>query len=392
MDNAIAFGLAELALNWIKAHGLTLPPDLKALVNALAEVAPPVEEPQEPETPPVEPAPEPAPLAPFGTNGNTLLKDGQPFKFTGCNLLELAWYGHPVVPHAKAHHIGQQLDVAKAFGMKVVRLFCAHKSTLARVAIPRVRAVLDALQARGMYALLVLADGNQTDFYPDDLLINRSRDPNRYTSYWITDGYRGNYKGYVNDFTKALGDHPAIFAWEPVNLYRPQGGLAEMPAVESFFDDISETIRENSPQKLIAAGWGWQILDDFGYATGSAKRIYQHPRIDLATVQASQTVGNALGEYQMQIEGELKVSGIPLIVESMGSLWENESADWHEAVIRATGERASGWMQRAPSFVHRDDLGVHANGMFNAPPETAQARRYTHLAGFWQRQSERVQG
>lgn len=332
-------------------------------------------------------APQPA-LYPFTIEGNRIYLNGEPFKFVGVNFRELIGYDNRIMPYAGPHDVTVQLDGAGSLGMRVVRFYVSHKSLTVDQAIPRVRNILDMLEARGMYAILVISDGAYSGFEVKDNSQNRAVNGiDRYTHRFFEGGYRDNYLPYVETLTKAIGSHPAIFAWEPINeatTVQVPPTQAQMDAFIAFYADVTAVIRRNSPGKMVSSGLEscYQLFVLHAYENGEyCARLYQI--VDIGTIHTYQeNTGQPLGSSWMHFVREMQLSDQPLIVEEINTAWEVESTDWLAGLVKAAFSRLSGILQWNMSFPYARDIGV-GDGAWNAPAGTAQSRRWFHITGFW---------
>lgn len=331
--------------------------------------------------------------SPFTVEGNRILLDGQPFRFTGVNFRELIGYDNRIMPYANPSDIAIQLDGAKALGMRVVRFYVAHKSLSAEAAIPRIKTILAMLEARGLYGILVLTDGVHSGFQIADTPTNRTASgADRYSHTFFAGGFRSHYLPYVETVTAAIGAHPAIFAWEPGNEFTTVSvppSTAQMDAFLNFYTETAAVIRRNSPGKLISSGLEscWQLFVLHAYdGERYCARLYQI--VDIGTLHTYQT-NEPLGSAYQHVLRELQLTDVPLIIEETNTFWEYESADWFNSLIRLTMGRLSGYMQWGMSFPYARDIGV-GDGVWNAPTGTAQARRWHILTGFWRALSDQL--
>lgn len=340
---------------------------------------------------------EPVPtLTPFSTRGNEILLNGSPFKFSGVNFRELIGYDNVIMPYASPSDVIIQLDGAKSSGMRVVRFYGAHVSLSVDAAIPRVKHILDELQKRDLYGIVVLTDGAQSGFQVADSPQNRGGTPNRYTERFLLEGgFRENYKPYAEAMASAIGDHDALFSIEIANELTTidlNPSIAKCDAMLAFFTEMFTTIRERAPRRMISTGLEscWQIFVLQAYQNGQyAKRLYSLPGIvgTLHTYQINN--GQILGSAYEHVQSEMALTGFPLIIEETSTLWDNESTDWLENLVKATFPRISGLMQWNLSYKYAQNIGV-GDGAWNAPAGTAQARRWYNLLGYFRSLSDRL--
>lgn len=396
MEITIGLSLIHAILENLKARNgvgairtaLAHLPALRALLHeALGEVVV--------EVPPVEPA---SKLAPWRVENNQVLLDGRLWKGLGVNLRELAFYGLGIDPirWATDQHFFQQLDGVKNRKAKVIRIYCAHKNLTAEQCIPRVKRVLDEAQKRGLYVILCLTDGATSDFFVGDTAQNKQT---RYTWEWINGGYKNAYWSFVDKVTKALGDHPAIWAWEPINeLTIPSWGspnpiTAQSEAVLDFFRQVTNLIRANSPTKIISDGnissWENFVLDAYTNGQYAAKKA-QLPNLDIVSFHSYAVTPDLLGAAGQHIRDEISliksknVRKVGFILGETAARWDNSlvetSAEPVQRLVdeffRMGGSLAILWGWSEP---HGVDIGVHGAGYWNGstPPHSTRWHNIT---------------
>lgn len=333
-------------------------------------------------------------LKPFSRRGNQILYNGEPFRFTGANMRGLAWYGD-ILPYATANDVNIQLDGAKAIGMKVIRFYAAHHTRTVKQSIPRVKAILDALHARNMFGIVVLTDGAQSGFYVADTPQNRGGNPDRYTQRWVDGGFRENYKLFVDEFTTAIGNHPALFAYCICNEYTATIFPLTIPMADNLLKlhaEISTLIATNAPQKFVSTGLEscWQGFVNHAYDGGQyARKLYALPNIHYGTCHTYMSDGNPLGSTHEHIKRELEISGHPMIIEETNTRHEVANADWLNSLVNATLPRFSGYLQWNMSFPYCRDTG-DADGLYNCDKDQHLGARWHNHVGYWRSLAERL--
>lgn len=336
-----------------------------------------------------------AATTPFSVDGNRLLLNGQQFKFTGVNFRELIGYDNVIMPYASPNDVVIQLDGAKQLGMSVVRFYVAHKSLSVEAAIPRVKRILDMLQARGMYAILVLTDGAYSGFEIRDNSTNRAFNGiDRYTHAFYEGGFRQNYLPYVEAMTAGIGAHPAILSWEIGNEFTTiqiPPTTAQMDAFLNFYAETAAVIRRNSPGKLISSGLEscWQLFVTQAYDGAKyCEKLYNI--VEIGTIHTYQENTNQpLGTGWAHIVREFQIPNQVLIIEETNTYWENESTDWLSLLVKTAFVRVSGALHWNMCFTYARDIGT-CDGAVNALVGTAQARRWFNITGFWKAFSEQL--
>jgi hypothetical protein len=374
-------------------------------------VEPPVEPEPDPETPPpppveewhpVEPEPEPetppvveppvSQLAPFRVANGQILKDGRQWKFTGVNFREIAYYGTNAHPQSRPEHVDVQLQGAQDTKMQVVRFWCFHPQFSIEQSIERVRIILNKLQARGMYATLVLTDGApQGEFFVPDTPENKD---GRYTWKWIENGYRnGKYWEAVDKITRALGSHPAVFSWQQINeATAPTYPLnaQQCEAMLDFWRQTSNLIRKNSPTKLISTGniscWELFVLDAYGGGQ-YARKLALLPNIDIMTWHTYFDNSEVLGGTYQHIQNEMNqlkdIQKVAFIVEEVMTMAHDEGDQRFKEFVKRVFPFVNGIMLWAVSFPYGQDINAHGGGIWNAGNRDAkEARRWHNVMGW----------
>jgi hypothetical protein len=348
------------------------------------------------------PLPPPSNLKPFSTSGNTILYNGKPFKFAGCNVRELAYYGTAVMPYASDSAFFEQLDTAKQIGFSVVRFYAFHVDVSVNVAIDRTKRLLDALQARGMFGIVVLTDCAGSPF-----MVREKNPLNFYTSpayglshRWYGGGYGDDYLPAVKQLVKAISNHPAIFSWEIGNELRtpfpPEPTLAQCQAMLTAFEVISEEIRALSPEKMISTGFEHAYNLYVGNAYSGerfAQKTYDLPCIDIATVHSYQDERGSLygGAYE-RIPFEMAIDGIPIILEETGLITSPAHLYpvFLQNIVDATITRFSGYMQWGFSAPNTDVGSGGGGGMARTCDHGGNCYQWANLVKFWSEMATRL--
>lgn len=341
------------------------------------------------ETAPPVPGP-PSQLRPFSTRGNDILLNGVPFRFTGYNLRELAWYDGSTAQtqHTDWNFALHQLRVAKDLGGKVIRLYAAHTHFTVQQAIPRVINALDAIAAHGLYAIVALTDGVHSGFSLKDTEQNFR---GRHTHEFYAGGYQQHYLPYVRTMVEAIGDHPAIMIWEPGNEFLvPFPMFVPTPPTDKQYDNVlnffrvaSDTIREAAPTKLIGTGLvsARELFADHAYGGRQlAKQLYALPNIDCASVHTYEGQRtHRWGDTGFNLEAEMNLQGHPIYIGETGmNLKQPQLNGGFTAQLGAeTSHRVSGVCQWA-LHAWGSDRGV---GDLDAGMNQFQPTAWHHLTG-----------
>lgn len=344
------------------------------------------------------PVPTPSTLAPFRTQGNQILYNGEPFQFAGCNIRELAYYSTAFMPYANAAAFVEQLDTARSIGFSVVRFYAFHVDGTIDLAIERTMKVLDALQARGMFGTVVLTDCAGSPF------MVRERNPenwnNGFSHRWYGGGYNDDYLPAVKRLVAAVGNHPAIFAYEIGNELRtpfpPEPTLTQCQSMLEAFDVISTTIRLLTDQKLIATGlehsYNLFVSNAYGGQQFSRK-LYALPYIDVATVHSYQDeAGHIFGAAYERIPNEMAIDGIPMILEETGLIPSPAHLFpvFLERFVEMSITRFSGWQQWAFQATRGDVGSGGGGGMTRTCDNQNPCYQWQNLVTFWTALSQRL--
>lgn len=336
-------------------------------------------------------------LTPFSISNGGILKNGKQWKATGCNMRGAIRYNE--------HNLQGQLDGAKSVGMQIVRFYVAHNELSTQDTIPRVRHILDELQKRNMYGMLVLTDGAYSGFNVRDTYENRNSEgigKDHYTWKFYDVGFRGAYKKHVEEITAALGNHPAIFAWGIINeSFTPSFPIstAQANAMVNFFIEMSDTIRVNSPAKLISTDCiaFWETLNEFAYANNGAyaRKIIQHKNINLCTWHSYLINNQPLGAAHLNIKKEMALfaneKSVAWGLQEVATAWEDESEHWFKELVKELFPFASFILVWNTGFVYEVDNG-DVDGYWHAGnKDQSQERRFNNvILGFMKAFAEQL--
>jgi len=224
----------------------------------------------------------------FTDNGNN-------FRFIGANEPGLPWVSEDLMK--------QELDKLKAMGTKVVRVWGSDSGHTAGQMVDRLRPVLDAAQARGMYVLIslsttyddtnyVLGQGTTYTVPGDEVFRTRtytdgvSGTHKLLNDEWIKWGYQVNYKGYASWILLQLRDHPAIFGWDILNELSPEQA-SNAGSLVDFYLDMASFIKQQDPNHMVGTGLISTTQAKLG--NDQANRLYASPNIDFVTVHEYRT-------------------------------------------------------------------------------------------------------
>lgn len=350
------------------------------------------------------PDPLPSTLKPFSTAGNKLLFNGAPFKFAGCNIRELAYYATGFMPYANEAAFQEQLNTAKSIGFSVVRFYAFHTDGTPDLAIQMTKRVLDALQARGMYGIVVLTDCVDSPFrVRENNPANITTAPAYGLSHrWYGGGYNDDYLPAVRKLVGAIGNHPAIFSYEIGNELRtpfpPEPTLTQCQAMLEFFRVASSTIRGLASEKMISTGLehSYNLFVSNAYAGQQfSRKLYALPCIDIATLHTYQDEGGHIygGAFE-RIPFELEIDGVPMIIEETGLITSPAHLYpvFLERLTEATITRLSGWMQWGFSAPITDVGSGGGGGMARTCDHGGNCYQWPELVKFWSNLARRLKG
>ena len=244
--------------------------------------------------------------------------NGQTFEFVGVNLRGVAHYGGgDILPFSQASDIANNLDGVVNIGGKVVRLFAANKHTTVETDIARLETVLDAMEARGLKAIVCFTDVYTTGFHPagDDGYYQSQ--PSGFTildDSWFAGGYEDNYLPWVRAAVEDLKNHNAVFAWE---LGNELTDIKNPSNIIDFTLDVAAEIKSIDPHHMVTTGFLSIDHTQIGVEEGIA--LYSSPNLDFITVHSydgSEPIQN--WEAASRLEK-------PLVVEEFG--WNINNGD-----------------------------------------------------------------
>ncbi|MGL4381896.1 MAG: glycoside hydrolase 5 family protein [Vibrio sp.] len=236
--------------------------------------------------------------------GNTLLLDGQPFRFAGTNNYYMHYRSHDMIDAV--------LDDAKAMGLNSIRVWgfmegISHEHTMqaepgvftppagVHSALEKLDYTVAQAKARGIRVVIALTN-NWGDFggmqqYVD--WFNGSHHDDFYTQPSIKQAYKEYVKHLIehkNRYTGVINkDEPAIMTWELANEPRAQSD----PSGELLYNwakEMSDYVRDLAPHQLIALGsegfFNHKGADDWTYNGNEGvdwDRIITLPNINYGT-------------------------------------------------------------------------------------------------------------
>lgn len=310
--------------------------------------------------PDVPPIPAPSNLRPFSVSGNQFLLNGVPFKFTGYNLREAAFYGEPMeeTRWGDWNFLVHQVRTAKEFlNGKVIRFYAAHINYTVEQTIPRVIAVLDLLHQFNLYAIVVLTDGVYSGYGIKDTEHNFR---GRHTHEFYAGGYNQNYLPKMRKMVEAIKDHPAIMMLElgnefliPFPPFVPNTPTDQQYVnALNFFKVAADSMREAAPHIPIGTGFvsAWEVFANHAYGgLELGKQLYAHPTIDAASVHTYQSRANVhkWGDTGFHLENEMKLQGHPIYIGETGMIFGTQDGGFTGRLGAETKHRVDGLLQWA---------------------------------------------
>lgn len=136
------------------------------------------------------------------------------------------------------------------------------------------------------------------------------------TQAWYQSTYKGAYRAWVDQVTRAFADDPAIGGFEPMNEPIGQSG----GTLRAFNDDIGGLCKRNAPTKLVFSGQ--RGIYDFADGINGWKHAHASPGIDVCSLheydwdhQGSRRIVSGWWAPSWQAAREL---GKPLVVGEVG--------------------------------------------------------------------------
>ncbi len=279
-----------------------------------------------------------SPAEVVATAGKQFVLAGKPFKFIGMNVRGLVHYGgNDVLPYSQHADIGLTLDVAKAMGVKVVRVFAANQQVPVAVSAQRLLAALDQAQARGIRLIIALTDEYASGFSPPGDQVWYAKDDNGYLTLkpeFFANGWQQGYLSSLKALVGAAKSHPAVFAWEIGNELKNPKNPADFV---SFALNAAQQIKAIDGQHLIAVGL--ISLQNAALSPAQSQQLFGNPLIGFLTVHAYN--GSEAEDDSAAAAG----LGKPFLVEEAGFSGANRGPKVDADVAKWIGKGASGYLQ-----------------------------------------------
>jgi len=250
-----------------------------------------------------------------GVDGRQFTVLGRRFRFVGVNLRALAHYGTGQFDIANRR---DQLKHAHEMGVRVVRLFLAHKDASPEEVRIRLACVLDLLRAEfpGMYLIPAFTDLYiNSEMHPqgDDGYYKTHTGPGgTWTTLgepWFVDGYTQNYLPLVKHIVgqDAFRNEPRILAWEIGNELKVDG---KPRLFVRFNHAVADVIRSLDPGHLITTGM--MSTAHAGLKKERWRELYEHQNLNFVTCH----IYNA--NYRDDDSEVSQIVGKPFVVEEAG--------------------------------------------------------------------------
>ncbi|MBX3013061.1 MAG: hypothetical protein KF832_16205 [Caldilineaceae bacterium] len=207
-------------------------------------------------------------------NGKRFMQNGQPLRrFVGVNITGLLHYGESytdesghvrkVVDHSTANHRQEAVDLARAAGARVVRLFLPHYSCPKEEVARRLRLVL-ALLPEQMYILPAFVDFyHNRGFYPfpkadvdQGFYFQPQADGyRRLNPAFFKPPYCAPYLQLVDHIVAEFRGEPRIFAWEIGNELKidPSDSIRREDFIQ-FNHMVAERMKQADANHLVTTG------------------------------------------------------------------------------------------------------------------------------------------
>lgn len=206
--------------------------------------------------------------------GKRFMQNDQPFRrFVGVNMTGLLHYGESytdesghvkkVIEHSTFDHRPQAIELARAAGARVIRLFLPHYSCSAAEVVRRLRLVLELLPTQ-MYVLPAFIDFyHNRGFYPSpkaevDQTFYFQPEANGYRRLnpaFFKPPYCAQYLSLVDAIVAEFRHDPRVFAWEIGNELKidPSDSIRREDFIQ-FNHLVAERIKQQDPNHLVTTG------------------------------------------------------------------------------------------------------------------------------------------
>jgi hypothetical protein len=264
-------------------------------------------------------------------SGGHFLVDGHPFRHVGVNEADFVYEG------GENSDLWNDTWFLRQGGIKQVRVFLANDAYTTPQIICRLENALGVAWSHGIRLTVVLTNFYYATHYGHDGGPDESRGhtavrgddiTNAYTETccgtqvlgdaWVDNGYRQNYKPFVEEVVNHFKNDGRIFAWEivnelPVRLNRSSksGGLDTESAI-AFYRDMATAIKAIDPNHMVAPGiicTAWMPLD----TDDQKRRLYELMDYVVEHHYPLDPNGGSLNDDVLAVR-----YGKPLVIEEFG--------------------------------------------------------------------------
>jgi hypothetical protein len=311
--------------------------------------------------------------------GDEFYINGISYRFVGMNIRGISHYGQGnPLPYTTTGHITENLDGMVAMGGKVIRLFAAVNNTTKEDAANRLESVLDAMETRGLKAIVSLTDLYNTPFHPqgdDGYYMSQPGGWTLLDDTWFAGGYTVNYLPWVEHVVNQLKDHNAVFCWqlgnELTDIKNPNNIIA-------FTANVAAAIKAIDPYHMVSTGF--LSLDHTQIGETNGYNLYADSNIDFITVHS---YNGAEHHVNHAVHSRLRK---PLLLEEYG--WDAAAGD---RVTNTTAQLTNwftnhqvrgfmNWGYQAQSYDIGDGDNIYGIDQYAHPDYTAMVGLYTTKA------------
>lgn len=268
------------------------------------------------------------PVAPsfIRVQGQQFRLDDNSFRFVGVNTRGLVhWGDHGVLQHTFREQWDEHLHHARhTMGARVIRFFLAHHTVGMATTHNRLKALLQKLAQFDLYAVIAFTDvhSDMGHVVPGDMpFYTVQKHVNMLNREWYVNGYKQNYRGFVEATVAAFAHEPRIMAWELGNELKPfdVAGNGTEPAVFlPFAQDMTVRIRNLDKNHLITTGFINSGSNGIPGNTAAIKAYYDAiPHLSYLTVHFFEHNGEEQ-RAEKDSDAARTVLNMPLVVEESG--------------------------------------------------------------------------
>ncbi len=229
-----------------------------------------------------------------GVENGHFVVDGQPFRHVGANMSQLMY--------ENKDRIWDELSRLKDAGVKDVRILLPNSALTKEQVGDKLEQLLNLADAQGMKVTVSLTQFARQEFYTDtdpsnmgghnnlwnsgdyggpfelvkgdekyaewtyvkDAQGNIQKDENGnprvnvghpvLNNQWLKDGYKENYKPFVEYIVDRFKGNKAVMAWEVANETKSYFDPPAYKETKDFYSDMVATIRAKDPNHLVSAG------------------------------------------------------------------------------------------------------------------------------------------